>query len=166
MTVRSRPHPRPRTRRLGLVLGAVVTLVAVSGLSATAASKITSAQIKDGTIQSRDLSPSLRSKIAAPGVGAITTQKITTVNGPVVTYPKDFALTGGTVPTSLAQCPSGAVAINGWLQITSSYYTDPTPFVSSSRPTGFPDLWSVNLSYSTSIPDDVEFRAVALCAGP
>jgi hypothetical protein len=169
-------------------LGAVLALVAASAASATAATMITSAQIKDGTIQprdlspaattvtsgrikdatiqARDLSPKLLEDIAMPGIGAITTEKITLVTGPVVLYDKDFPLEGGVVPQSNAVCPEGAVAINGWIRIIGSYIAEPAPFITSFRQDPNPSIWSVSASWPTGYPQDVEFRAIALCAGP
>ena len=49
------------------IIACVITALAIGGGSATAAKFITSANIKDGTIESRDLSKSLRAQIAKAG---------------------------------------------------------------------------------------------------
>lgn len=170
-----------RTRR-GTVIAFLLGLALATATTATAATVITSKQIKNGTITMKDLSPAVRAKINAPGPvgptgpagstgqtgpagspGGFTTDNISIVAGNEATFPVPFP--GGAVPQSNAKCPDGKVAIGGWYEMLGVYYSQPVPFVTSFRQ-GDPRIWSVALSWPDTYPgDDPTYVAKAVCAG-
>lgn len=168
------------------VIAAFLIGVMVAGAStATAASLITSKNIKNGTIKLKDLSPQVRALISQPGPagatgptgatgltgtqgpagvpGGFSTDNITIVTGNVATYPIPFL--GGAVPQSNAECPVGKIAIGGWYEMQGIYYSEPAPFVNSYRQPA-PRIWSVNLAWPDTYPDtSASYVAKAVCAG-
>jgi len=164
----------------GIFVAFLIGVVVAGASTATAASLITSKDIKDGTIKLKDLSPKVRALVTAPGPtgatgpigatgpagapGGFSTDNITIVTGNVATYPIPFP--GGAVPQSNAECPAGKVAIGGWFEMQGIYYATPTPFVSSYRQVGNPRMWSVSISWPDAYPgDDPSYVAKAVCAG-
>lgn len=172
----------------GRVLAAFAAgAILASAGTATAARLITGKQIKNGTITERDLSASVRAKLAkvgatgpagapgasgAPGAkgdtgatgpaGGFRASSITLVNGPSATYPDTFP--GGVVPHSNATCPEGSVAIAGFWDVEGSFYAEPVPWVTSRRVTE--RIWQVSVQQPMSYPGDFTYHATAVCAAP
>lgn len=92
-----------------LIAAGALAVAAVSGAGASAL--ITSAQIKDGSILARDLSPSLRAQIAAPGpAGPVGPQGASGLPGAVgATGPTGAGVAGPQGPAG----PSGAQGPQG-----------------------------------------------------
>ncbi len=174
-----------------LILCVAGTAVLASAGSVTAASLITSKQIKDGTIKMKDLSPAVRAAIAAPGPsgaqgpagpegpsgaqgekgakgesGTFSAASVTIVTGNQAEYPVPFP--GGVVPSSDVVCPVNTVAIGGWFEMVGLYFAAPAPFVSSKRQAANPRMWSVTIqwpdSYDTTNGNPT-YVAKAMCAG-
>lgn len=172
-----------KTKR-GVIIAFLLGLALATATTATAATMITSKQIKNGTIRMKDLSPKVRSKIDAPGPvgpagpvgqpgqtgpagqpGTFTTDNISIVVGNQTTFPIPFL--GGNVPQSNAQCPEGKVAIGGWYEMVGAYFAEPVPFVTSYRQSGNPRMWSVSISWPNTYPpgNNPTYVAKAVCAG-
>jgi hypothetical protein len=116
-------NPRSEYKMKFLKMAAVCAVVGlgVGATTATAGSLITSAKIKNGTIQTVDLSASAKralkgntGSIGRPGdiglqgpAGGFDPARVTYVEGPKVT------IAPGTVGNSVAQCPGGSKVLGG-----------------------------------------------------
>ena len=168
----------------GLVVGVIALAVAMSG-SAVAASLITSARIKDGTIQLKDISKKTRTALkgqrgpagaagatgpqgaqgnpgAAGAAGAAGANGATNV---VVRQGTLISVAAGASGIVTASCNPGERAtgggnsisgLGGW-QVIESF---PTPGTAGSTPTG----WRVDASNNTGSANNLV--AIVVCASP
>jgi hypothetical protein len=144
----------------GLVVALVALIVAMSG-SAIAASFITSSQIKDGTIQLKDISAKARKGLRgvrgpAGPVGAIN---------PIVRQGAVVSVPVGQTAFATSECRPGErvtgggssiSGASGW-QVVESF---PTPGTSGSTPTG----WLVRAT-NTASGGPNNLVAIAICVG-
>ena len=171
----------------GLVVAIIALIVAMSG-SAVAASLITSAQIKDGTIKLRDISTKARNALkgqtgpvgvrgvtglqGAPGAnGATGLQGAPGANG--ANGATNVVVRQGTVSSVLngasgivtAQCNAGERATGGGNSVSGLggwqvIESFPTPGTAGSTPTG----WRVDATNNTGSPNNLV--AIVVCASP
>ena len=162
----------------GLVVGIIALIVAMSG-SAVAASLITSARIKDGTIQLKDISKKTRTALkgqrgpaGAAGAtgpqGAQGNPGAAGANGAtnvVVRRGTLISVANGASGIVTASCNPGERAtgggnsisgLGGW-QVIESF---PTPGTAGSTPTG----WRVDATNNTGSANNLV--AIVVCASP
>jgi hypothetical protein len=163
--------------RVSLALSVLALVVAIGGTGAYASGLVTSAQIKNGTIQLADMSSTAKQALkgqqgaaGAPGAtgaqglsgltglsglpglnGGFDPNKVIYVAGTPVTDPP------GAVVSATAVCPQGTIVISG------GAYTS-IASVAGSESHGSPTTWYIIVDNNTSISVDV--HAVALCAAP
>ena len=159
----------------GLVVAIIALIVAMSG-SAVAASLITSAQIKDGTIKLRDISTKARNTLKGQ-TGPVGVRGVTGLQGApgangangatnvVVRQGTASSVANGVSGIVTAQCNAGERAtgggnsvsgLGGW-QVIESF---PTPGTAGSTPTG----WRVDATNNTGSPNNLV--AIVVCASP
>ena len=160
----------------GLVVAIIALIVAMSG-SAVAASLITSAQIKDGTIKLRDISTKARNALKGQ-TGPVGVRGVTGLQGApgangangatnvvVRQGTPSLAVANGASAIVTAQCNAGERAtgggnsvsgLGGW-QVIESF---PTPGTAGSTPTG----WRVDATNNTGSPNNLV--AIVVCASP
>jgi hypothetical protein len=168
-----------------MAIALVALVVACAGGGIAAGVKITSADIKDGTIRAADLSPSLRAQINAPGprgargpqgiqgaqgipgplgatgpAGTFSAANVTEVPGPLATA--NILGSGSSVATSTATCPPGSALLGG------GYINDSNSFVDGTTADSGPlsaNAWSVIIVNNATVAA-VSFHAVAFCGHP
>jgi hypothetical protein len=164
----------PLRKPTRLVAVSVVTALAVSGSAAVASSVITSANIKNGTIQVKDLSKkartSLKGKRGSPGpAGSAGPQGAAGPPGPVVLkYVVGPSVASSSVGQKYAatDCPAGFHVVGGG--VVNSAGTPQTMDVNSSAPTdnnsdGVPDDgWFVDVDVLTA--NSVTIIPYAICS--
>ena len=159
----------------GLVVAIIALIVAMSG-SAVAASLITSAQIKDGTIKLRDISTKARNALKGQ-TGPVGVRGVTGLQGApgangangatnvVVRQGTLISVANGVSGIVTAQCNAGERAtgggnsvsgLGGW-QVIESF---PTPGTAGSTPTG----WRVDALNGTGAANNLV--AIVVCASP
>ena len=149
------------------MLVAVTALVSSVTGGAVAATVITSANIKDGTIQLRDLSPAARATLKAqrgprglPGAagsqgvaGGFDLSKLSFIQGPQVKVPAN-----GGLASPLVTCPAGSKAIGGG----GGFESGGGGVVDDEVPTEFGWMVIVTNPYSV----DSSANAYAICLAP
>ena len=171
----------------GLVVGIIALIVAASG-SAVAASLITSAQIKDGTIQLRDINKKARTALkgqtgpagaigatglqgkpgAAGANGAQGNPGAAGANGAtnvVVRQGTLISVANGATGLVTASCNAGERATGGGNSISGGagwqvIESFPTPGTAGSTPTG----WRVDATNNTGATNNLV--AIVVCASP
>jgi hypothetical protein len=131
------------------LIAAVVSAVIASTTATAATIVVTSKNIKNGTIQTVDISP--RAKKALRGQrGPRGIQEVTVVTSPPMPVPPGF-------PNARveATCPDGEVPISGGFQATG------VPTISSSAPNLAGRSWVV-IGNSVNVP--ASLTAIAYCA--
>jgi len=149
---------------LKLVIIMAIAILAIGATSATAASFITSKNIKNGTIKMEDISSSAKRALkgragtqGAPGVqgpaGGFDPAKVTYVQGPTITIGPDD------IGSSSATCPDGAKALSGgWVVISGGVGE-----VFGSRSYDSGGSWSVTV-YNHSSYTNATIEPFAVCA--
>jgi hypothetical protein len=155
--------PRPTA---SFVVSVVALAFAMSG-TAVAATVITTAQIKDGTIRLKDINPQARAKLkgntgAKGAKGATGAAGATNV---LVRAGTAGAVLNGAVGVAQVSCSAGERATGGGSSISGStgwqvIESFPTPGTTGSTPTG----WRVDALNGTGSTNNLQ--AIVICASP
>jgi hypothetical protein len=138
-----------------LMVAGVVAAILISATSATAAFVVTSKHIKDGTIQTVDISTkakrALRGNRGPAGLAGLSELEIVTADGEF-----DTSL----VKAQTAKCPSGKTAVGGGGSVSER---GRTVGLTSSRPWD-KETWSVTAARFVDVDFLWRLSAYAVCA--